>query len=297
MENKKNSDEQLNEIETSLLQYINATTSAGNRARTVIIVMLVASVYVFTQVRNADGWLDRRIEVRVNALRLFKNFDKDKVALPGEPKDPPPAGENRDRAQAFINRGYRIDNYDDYTRLQTQTQSLIRMRDEQLRLVRLPFFGAAFDANDMGIFAGITFTVVLFWLFLTIHVERSNLQTTFRVAEAQGSLRHCYNLLAMQQVLSVPPTMANKLWRPFGYISKLLYLMPLGVYIWLFHHDSETQDSGYILGWDHMTHLMRTSKVCLVLIFIFTTLCLVISFLKDREWTKYTEKIKSLPLT
>jgi len=56
---------------SSVNQYIKATASATDRTRTVIIVMVVASVVVFTQIRNADGWLDRRIDVRAHALRLL----------------------------------------------------------------------------------------------------------------------------------------------------------------------------------------------------------------------------------
>lgn len=297
MPGKMDKDELANKTEdSSVLQYINVAASATDRARTVIIVMLVASVFVFTQLRNADGWLDRRIDVRIYALRLLdKNFDADKEILSKPPQDRDKEAELYKRARHFIDgSGYKVDDASDKDRLQTQIKDLTRMRAEQMRLVRIPFFGAVFDANDTGIFAGITFSVVLFWLALTINRERRNIQIAFRTAEAQGKLHLCYNLLAMQQVLTVPPTKANRFWKPLGYMSKALYLMPLVIYGCLFHHDWSTRDTGYGLGWDKMNTLLWSSGVFFVLILILTVICFVISLKIDNDWVRYTKKIRSL---
>ncbi|MGB7923035.1 MAG: hypothetical protein WCF57_07300 [Pyrinomonadaceae bacterium] len=282
--------------DSSVLEYVKVAASAIDRARTVIIVMLVASVFVFTQIRNSDGWLDRRIEARIYGLRLLdKDFDETKDVLSKPPGERPAEALRYERARYFIDRsGYKTGDPDDKERLRSELKDMTRARGEQMRLVRLPFFGAVFDADDMGIFAGITFTVVLFWLTLTINRERRNTQIAFRAAETQGSFRLCYNLLAMQQVLTVPPTRANKFWKPFGYISKALYVMPLVIYGFLFHHDWDTRHVGNALGWDKMTTLLWASGAFFVLILILTIICFSTSLKIDKDWIIYTRKVKSL---
>lgn len=283
--------------DSSVLQYINVAASAIDRVRTVIIVMLVASVFVFTQIRNADGWLDRRITVRTYASRLLeKDFDENKEISSLQDQGQRAAEtELYTRAHYFITKlGYKVGDTKDQDRINNEIKDLVRMREEQMRLVRLPFFGAVFDANDMGIFAGITFTVVLFWLTLTLNRERRNTQIAFRMAKAQVSFQLCYNLIAMQQVLTVPPTKVNRFWKPFGYVSKSLYLMPLVIYGCLLYHDWSTRDTGYGLGWDKMNTLLRASGVLFVLIFILTIICLATSFKIDKDWAGYTDKVRDL---
>lgn len=281
--------------DSSVLQYINVAASAIGRVRIIIIVMVVASVFVFTQVRNSDGWLDRRITVRIYALRLLdKDFDEKKEILAKPVEERSPETEMYDRARYFIkDSGYRIGDENDKDRLRTQIKELIQIRDEQLRVIRLPFFGAAYDANDTAIFAGITFSVVLFWLTLTMHRERLNTRIAFRAAETRGSLQLCYNLLAMQQVLTVPPTRVNKYWKFLGYVSKTLYFMPLLTYGLLFDHEWNTRNVGYALGWDKMKTLLWACGCFAVLILILTMICFATSLKIDNDWARYTKKVRS----
>jgi hypothetical protein len=282
--------------DSSVLQYINVAALAIDRVRTVIIVMLVASVFVFTQVRNSDGWLDRRIEVRNYALRVLdENSDYKEEVLSKDPKERDAETQKYDRATYFIVKsGYKIGDQNDKDRLLDEIKNLTHARSEQMRLVHLPFFGAVYDADDTGIFAGITFTVVLFWLTLAINRERRNTQIAFRAAENRGGLQFCYNLLGMQQVLTVPPTNANRFWKPLGYISKALYVMPLVVYGFLFYDDWSTRDVGYSLGWDKMNTLLKASGAFFILILVLTIICLVTSLKIDKDWAGYTEKVRSL---
>lgn len=285
-----------NREDSLVLHYINVTASAIGRVRIVIIVMIVACVFVFTQVRNSDGWLDRRITVRIYALRLLdKDFDDQKEVLSKSEDKRASEAELYKRARNFIEvQRYTIGDQDEKDRLQNQIKDLIRIRDEQMRVVRLPFFGAAFDANDTAIYAGITFSVVLFWLTLTMNRERLNTQVTFRIAESRGSLRLCYNLLAMQQVLTLPPTRANRYWKILGYVFKLLYVTPLAIYGLLFHHELDTRATGNSLGWDKLVTLLWACGAFFILILILTIICFTTSLKIDKDWAKYTEKVKSL---
>lgn len=280
---------------SSITQYIKATTSATDRTRTVLIVMVVASVVVFTQIRNDDGWFDRRIAVRQHALRLLDSkFDADKAVSSLQAGDRADECLWYERAQYFITKsGYRVDDSGDQARLGHEIEDLTKLRDEQLRLVRLPFFGAVFDADDMGIFAGITFTVVLLWLTLSISRERRNTELSFKIAKTLNKSPLCYDLLAMQQVLYVPPNAPSRIWKPLGYVSKALYILPLVVYGYQFYRDWKTRFVGNALGWDKMNTLLWASGAFFTLILCLTVVCLITSLRMANDWREYAKQASS----
>jgi hypothetical protein len=280
---------------SSVLQYVKATTAASERARTVIIVMVVASVVVFTQIRNDDGWLDRRINVRTHALRLLDStFDQKKEIDAQKPEDRKGERDWYIRAEYFVAaRKYKAGSAEDRQRLQNEIDGLIKLRAENMRVVHLPFFGAVYDANDTLIFAGITFTVVLLWLTLSLNRERRNIQITFHEAEALGKSRLCYDLLVMQQVLTIPPASQGVVWKSISYVSKALYVMPLVFYSWQLHNDwQERGDAGHPLGWDMMHHVLAAGGFFFVLILCLTVVCLATSFRLREDWVRYAEQSK-----
>lgn len=285
-------------MDSSVLQYIKATTAASERARTVIIVMVVASVVVFTQIRNDDGWLDRRINVRIYALRLLSDIDQEKE-ISSKPLNK--QGVERDwyeRAQKFINQNNYSTNdkakANDIERLKGELGELVKLRAENMRLVRLPFFGAVYDANDTVIFAGITFSVVLLWLTLALNRERRNIEITFRAAKSQQKSRLCYDLLAMRQVLTVPPTTDGTIWKAISYATKALYIMPLLVYGWLLALNWINRErAGDPLGWDKVHRAFASGGLFFAVILCLTLVCLFTSLILGRDWARYAKQAEA----
>ncbi|MBV9923561.1 MAG: hypothetical protein JOZ96_00865 [Acidobacteria bacterium] len=287
------------EIDGVVLEYLKAATASSDRARTVLIVMVTASVLVFTVIWNSGGWkkdnagwFDSRIDARKTAAKLYDSIPdlkdpnlsaEQKRAIP-DPKDPNLPAEQK-RAFAYLEvAGLDWRDKGNQEKLQKEVAEMLKIRAEQFRIIRVPFFGVVFDMNDLGMFAGITFTVVLLWLTFSVARERRNLKLTFAEADEREQIKPCYDLLMMHQVLTVPPTRGHRFGRVSNYVPKLLYFIPVAVYALQLKTDWDSRDIGNILNPDNMWILLLTEYVFITLILILTALCFSLSLSTDRIW-------------
>jgi hypothetical protein len=275
-------------VNETVLEYVKAATSASDRARAVMIVLVTATVLVFTVIWNtggwhtSGGWFDERIRLRVAALKHFDpGFNPDGESLSAEEKD------LHQRAKKFLTLAhYNTASTVDKERLSEDVKHLNRIRTEEIRLVHVPFFGIVFDMNDLGIFAGVTFTVVLLWLRYSLAREYRNLKLALNEAEEKKQLKLAYELLVMQQVLTVPPMKDQPRRRIWAFVAKILYMIPLLIYAWQYKTDWDTSDVGNLLSPRNMTTLLWTNAVMLILILFLTIQCLHLSIKIDRRWEK-----------
>ncbi|HEX8557243.1 MAG TPA: hypothetical protein VF668_04025 [Pyrinomonadaceae bacterium] len=274
-------------VDAVVLEYLKATTSSSDRSRAVLVAMITASVLVFTVIWNTGGWgksgggwLDARIRLREGALDFFDpRFD---------PKSPALAAADREfygRVEEFLGlAGFDRRNADDKGIILKEIEDLKKIRTEQIRMIRVPFFGVIFDMNDLGLFAGITFTVVLLWLTFSLARERRNLKLTFKEAAERGQTRVCYDLLMMHQVLTVPPMRGQPFGRVWNAVPKLLYLIPAAIYFLQFKTDMDSRPIGNILSPTNTSLLTNAGITLLGLILMFTALCVALSFGADKVW-------------
>jgi len=194
-----------------------------------------------------------------------------------------------ERAEAYINRtGLHSENLEDKKIIEAEIDILKKVRAEQITLVHVPFFGVSFDANDMGIFAGLSFTVVLLWFWLSLGRELRNLRLTFKEAEGKGERqqRLCYELLAMHQILTFPPIEGQEFRRIKVAIAFSLHLIPAAVFLFEHLSDVQTRDIGITVNPDRAEFGLEVGAVFLGLIIMLTVLCLSYYMRIDREWRK-----------
>jgi hypothetical protein len=193
-----------------------------------------------------------------------------------------------------------IRNFHDSSQAIRYAQSLDDMRNANVLLVRIPFFGIGFDVNDLGLLEGITFSVILILFRFTLWREYNNLRLTFRLAKPED-LRYCYLCLAMQQVLTVPPIAAsNDLWessppissesrvpkKPSGRTVRLLYFTPLFVQVIIIISNGYTMQRGWVIH-NKMTIFSFCSSILLFLfMLLWTSKCRRLSISIDKEWEK-----------
>jgi hypothetical protein len=296
--------------EASVIEYVNAAASSSNRARAVMIVLIVSTVLVAAELRlTTHSWLDARIDIRTAALKFAdKDFDPAKSDLlaaidPNKEK----SQEERQRAMAtqraryedakLFLRDQNLDpkNPDDKALLMNDLENYRKLRVEQVRLIHIPFFAAALDQNDIGPFAGLTFVVVLLWLRFSKARELANLKLLFsgRLAFSKENLKRCYELLAMQQVFTVPiiPSLPVKTrWRV---IPKMLYFLPLPVYILQMYFDFTTVFDLSYYGIGKAYFLVATSSLFLLIICVLILRCLFLSNEIDEEWDEVAPQVYS----
>jgi hypothetical protein len=169
-----------------------------------------------------------------------------------------------------------------------EIKQLKKIRREQINLIHMPFFGVAFDSNDMGIFAGLSFTVILLWLWFSLGRELRNLRMTFKEAEGKGGRqqRLCYELLAMHQILTLPPIEGQEFRRIKVVIAFSLHLIPAAVYLYEHLSDVWSRDTGVMVNPARAQFGLEAGAVFLGLIIMLTVLCLSYYMRIDREWRK-----------
>lgn len=292
-------------------QYIEAATDATERSRRVLIILITASVLTLVATWNSreGSWFNERYKLTNAASKLFADKNKpipptDRAIVELKEKE----GVKTDlyeRAHEYINKRH-ITHQD---RVTNAVDKLEEQRLEQVTTVRMPFFGVGFDINDMGIFAGFTFVVVLLWFRFSLLREVNNLRLTFyearerdkAKAEANGEdggierehLRFCYHMLAMRQVLTTPrmPPQAVKNtdigWLRQGFwffISKSLFLLPLIVQAIVMTNDKRSIAVGRMISPRNTELVTVLSRIFVVAIVVLTVLCYVLVVKARMTW-------------
>jgi hypothetical protein len=182
-------------------------------------------------------------------------------------------------------------------------QKLEEMRTGNILLIHIPLAGGVFDVNTLGLWAGLTFAVILLVFRFSLWREYLNLKTTFQAAKPEH-LEFCYLSLAMQQVLTVPPPLAKRktpgqekpeqkdairfrsrmLPKPWGMATQLLYFPPVIIQSLIILNDIKTESIGDIFS-PNLTAASIWLSVALLGFMVFLTVnCLRLSRGIDRQW-------------
>jgi hypothetical protein len=199
--------------------YLEASTDASKRTRTITIVLAVASVLAFTALLNSlqSQWMHRRM---LKLGDINGSYVASKLgAIPERSKYSDEQIYNHD-----------VTLYE--SRYKELCAAVERAYVESSFVVRVPFLGFAFDVNDLGLIGGIGFLVVLGCYRFFLSREVDNLKLSFEAAKQIGEqeVEVFYTLLAMRQVFTVPQT--RHITRSFFLMSapKLLTWLPLLIY-------------------------------------------------------------------
>ena len=205
--------------------HVDASTDAGRRSRTVTIVLVVASVLVAIGYYNSLNWSWPHHRL----IQAFDYSEKDTdrikkllgIRLNSEetgPDSDPGTRARKEQAQII----------DDYRK--NREQATIRAYVENVHLVRVPFFGIAFDVNDLGIVGGIGLIIVLLMMRYSVSREIKNLNVSFREALCHDQLSQFYHELAMRQVFTVPHMRGEKRNRFLALGPKFIYILPATIF-------------------------------------------------------------------
>jgi hypothetical protein len=101
--------------------------------------------------------------------------------------------------------------------------------------VSFPVLGVVFDVNDLSLLAGVTFVILLSWFHFALRRQNKNIIHVFDIArqadlsgkEPDNCLSVTYYLLAMTQVLTIPPADEKDTQKPtfFAKMGKLSNLI------------------------------------------------------------------------
>jgi len=250
--------------------YLDATSEASLRARTVSFLIVAASIVVFAGLLNSlqSSWMLTRIQMLNHADHPYvmrKIGEKPKEAGP---------------------------EYDSYQkRYESLYSAYARSYVENTFAIRVPFFGFTFDVNDLGLLGGLALLILLTILRFCLSREINNLDLSFPEANRIGQLKELYMLLAMRQVLTVPQTSKFKPKRFLIAIPKVLCFLPVIVHTSVTVHDALTIDM-FKDSW-HAMIVMVSDFVLLVAIGIVTFMVITRLMRIDLIWASCWRAIET----
>jgi len=253
--------------------YLDASSDAAVRTRNASIALVIASVLLFAGLLNSlqSSWMLQRLQ---NSSHWSSPYVATKIG-------PPPDTGDRAAMEAYG------------ARYQQFYGSLVRSYVENAFVIRVPFFGFAIDANDLGLVGGVAFVVLLVMFRFCVSREVDNLRTSFEEAEQLGQLQEFYKLLSMRQVFTIPPSghirrTAFLVWTP-----KLFCFAPLAIYLAVCLHDVVTGGIGQILSDAHTRILFVSEWILAVSIAVLTAMAITRLRRLDSEWETCWNKLLS----
>jgi hypothetical protein len=211
-----------------LSHYIDVFRESAERVRRVIFIIMVFSVVMLIAQWNTTtfSWVSRHYK-GLKDLRSAAKTDADV-------------------AKATDGRLSSIEE------LKNSEEDYRKQRVERVLLVNIPWLGVTFDVNDLGNFCGVAYILLMILLIFSLGREHENLYLAlFKVrrlhqhgklkSDGESTANYLYHALAMSQVLSSPPTLAQ--WDQPWLKTKILYtifLVPALVESYVIYEDLKT---------------------------------------------------------
>jgi hypothetical protein len=265
-------------------QYIHAFSSSSNRVRYVVIIITIASMFVLADFWNSSqkSWIHARVHAMRDTLEVLQQRR---------------SGKNIPLPKAAVIR-------------HLETEDAVKLHLEQLENAyvsrvletQIPILGIGFDVNDLGLFGGVAFVLLLIllsyclmrqyenlflclWKVQTIH-ERDSIESR----ESKANL--LYHALAMAQVFTLPPTLAR--WRPSvvaSHLTKSLFFLPFVVHALVIWQNYNTRPFATTLKEGFPSWGLKIQIALLPILFVLAVLCCIYSRACDERWRKIFYRI------
>ena len=166
------------------------------------------------------------------------------------------------------------------------------------KFINIPFTDVVFDVNDLGIFSGVFFCLIMLILWYNLGLKYANLFIAFAIIkdiEGSGKKKTYYNLLSMSQIISIPDnTPKSSVPSLLVYVPYLLFLLPAVIYAIIFVNDFYTTIK--VSGMNEL--LTRSSSMLeammLLIILILATGCINLDKKTDKLWDDWKEVFTEL---
>lgn len=263
--------------ELFIKEYLAAVSASSTRARYVLILMILASVVVFSAFWNSreGSWVTSRLD----CIAAAEQFKAGKI------------GRDEYERGKECAENYNLDSVDEAIAMH---EELRRTMVDNVLTVHVPILGMRFDVNDLGMLGGFAFAVLLLWFRFALWQEQENLRRVFAHVPKENK-KEVYIALAMHQVLTVPPNLDGKprdeaVW---GYLVLGLLFLPFLVEATVFFHDCMTLTLGNAVNPRSALVVLGVSIVFTVLTLVFTINALTIVRGTIGTWRKVSEELRA----
>jgi len=237
---------------TKIFEKVAAITK---RVRATLLILGTAFVLFTISFYNSwqSGWYKSRIAVHEDQLKWLvfltdTNYCSEAFGVP--PTIPKEERKEFERARTYyIKLGYTPEI------LKANLINYQRAKIENILLIKVPFFGIAFDINDLALVSGITFLILLSYLLYGLLLKLNDLNAVFELIkywEVNEKIKsYAYVLLKSNQTLTIKPV--TNVLPNITFLSifpKLIYTLPTFLLAIIIIHDVYTKDLGGLLNPD-----------------------------------------------
>ena len=117
------------------------------------------------------------------------------------------------------------------------------------------------------------------------------MSSAFEKAKSFNQLEECYHLLAMTQVLTVPPSKTAERERFWTRAPNFIFVLPPLMQLLVCVNDARTIDLAWLLSPTDTLISFVCAFVFFVLLVIFSFLCIGLSLNIDRVWQKQAKEL------
>jgi len=262
--------------------YVKATNDAARRTRTVTIVLVVASVLVAIGYYNSLQWSWGVERVR----EAFDNSDTARESIAARLVS---GGHKPDLIKEGPDKKTEIDKYREYLQ-----EATAKAYVENILTVKAPFFGIAFDVNDLGVIGGLGLVIILLVMRYSLSREIKNLNVTLREAVHHDKLPEFYHALAMRQVFTVPHMKGEKRNRWLGAAPRVICLLPACVFFLGVFYDYYSILRYGLYSFTVVTFTLVVETFWLILIVYLATRCWERQSHIDGVWEQHWNRLEGL---
>lgn len=272
--------------ESVLLAVISQAATAIKRVRTTLLVSVFGSVFVFICVYNTFSWGWMASSQEYNGI--LKNWcDQKKMMKEGFPiAERPDLIVLYSRFQAnYLQDSNCCKNFLTIYHATSEKSYLSR------KFINIPFTNIIFDINDLGLFSGLFFSLVMLILWYNLGLKYANVFTALKFIDnfdAKYSKKNYFDLLSMSQIITIPEE-SNKAesFDILVYIPYLLFSFPLLTYLIIFINDICTLKRVTEMSVYMTISSLILEGVMLVIIGLLVIGCINLDKKTDKLWDIY----------
>lgn len=277
---------------------------ASRRSRWILIILVTASTVLFVGYWNAlpQSWTRSRADVLYDVL-LYRAYDPSEsfdssrhLAIDKKRFEQLKAYCDERHLSLRGVRGIGETNapWGEEVLLRQRLERMLQARDDvfskHVLLLSIPFFGVAVDVNDLGVFGGITLTILLVMYLFSLSRERDSLQHALQRKSQRVPLARFYPLISSAQVLEVPQPLWGRRVHPLRRaMNEALSLLPSIIQLLIVTHDYRTWGMGSSIAHESTKYSLALSCAFLMAIIVLTALVLDVHGEISRLWRKALE--------
>jgi hypothetical protein len=264
-------------------EYLEAFIRASNRVRFVLIAIVLASILVFVGAWNS--WEMSWQVSRISHLRTAVEYQlwRTDASLPEDE-------EERARVTAAL-QFLKVRQMQSEEAIKALHGHYQRYMVEHVAAVGVPFLGIEMDVNDLGIFGGFGFTILLLWAAFSVYQVKKVLEISERGFErlrARNTLdaRIIYHAFAMTQVFGAPPTTVTRHSSRLRWLSRSLFFLPFLVHLGVTAYDIWSADRAWSVNYAHTWAQFICEALWALLIGVLVFVCISGERDIDKIWQR-----------